>query len=95
MTTQSAQILSEGPACLFFRCCVTEQTVSRMAELATWAEIWGITGLKDEDMESAFIKPFSSVQQAVDKALAKKGRKAKVLFLMNGSLTVPRIANEV
>lgn len=66
---------------------------AKMAELATWAEIWGVTGLKDSDMECAFIKPFPDVQQAIDKALERKGEKAKVLFLMDGSLTVPRITN--
>ena len=66
---------------------------AKMAELATWAEIWGVTGLKDRDMESAFIKPFPNVQQAIDKALEKKGEKAKVLFLMDGSLTVPRMTS--
>jgi len=64
---------------------------AKMAELATWAEIWGVTGLKDGEMESAFIKPFPDVQQAIDRALKKKGDKAKVLFLMDGSLTVPRV----
>ena len=64
---------------------------AKMAEIATWAEIWGITGLKDKDMERAFIKPFHDVQQAIDRALDRKGEKAKVLFLMDGSLTVPKI----
>ena len=66
---------------------------AKIAELATWAEIWGVTGLKDRDMECAFIKPFPNVQQAIDKALERKGEKAKVLFLMDASLTVPRITN--
>jgi len=66
---------------------------TKLAELATWAEIWGVTGLNDGDLRSAFIEPFHSVQQAIDKALEKKGKEAKVLFLLDGSLTVPRIAN--
>ena len=66
---------------------------AKMADLATWGEIWGVTGLKDREMKSAFIKPFRSIQQAIDKALAKKGDKARILFLMDGSLTVPRITN--
>ena len=66
---------------------------AKIAEVATWAEIWGVTGLKDKDMERAFIKPFSSVQQAIDKALERKGEEAKLLFLMDGSLTVPKITN--
>ncbi|MFC1932360.1 nickel-dependent lactate racemase [Chloroflexota bacterium] len=64
---------------------------AKMVEIAAWAEIWGVTGLSDTDMEHAFIKPFPNVQQAIDKALERKGEKAKVLFLMDGSLTVPKI----
>ncbi|PIP49032.1 MAG: general glycosylation pathway protein [Chloroflexi bacterium CG07_land_8_20_14_0_80_45_17] len=66
---------------------------ARLAETTTWAEIWGVTGIKDEDMERAFIKPFPSIQQAIDKAIEKKGKEAKVLFLMDGTLTVPRVIN--
>ena len=54
-------------------------------------EIWGVTGLKGKDLESAFIRPFSDVQQAIDKALEAKGKQAKILFLMDGSHTVPKL----
>ena len=66
---------------------------AKMADLATWGEIWGVTGLEDREMKSAFITPFRSIQQAIDKALEKKGDKAKILFLMDGSLTVPRLTS--
>jgi len=64
---------------------------AKMAEIATWAEIWGVTGLAGQDMKQAFIKPFHEVQEALDKAIEKKGEKAKILFLMDASLTVPKI----
>jgi nickel-dependent lactate racemase len=64
---------------------------AKMAEIATWAEIWGVTGLADQDMKKAFIKPFHEVQEALDKAIEKKGEKAKILFLMDASLTVPKV----
>jgi lactate racemase len=64
---------------------------AKMAEIATWAEIWGVTGLPRECMEQAFIKPCCGVQEALDAAIEKKGEKAKVLFLMDASLTVPRV----
>jgi nickel-dependent lactate racemase len=64
---------------------------AKMAEIATWAEIWGITGLADKDMEQAFIKPCHEVQNALDRAIEKKGEKAKILFLMDASLTVPNV----
>jgi len=62
---------------------------AKMAEIATWAEIWGVTGLAEQDMMKAFIKPFHEVQESLDKAIEKKGEKAKILFLMDASLTVP------
>jgi nickel-dependent lactate racemase len=64
---------------------------AKMADIATWAEIWGVTGLTDEDMEQAFIKPCHEVQEALDRAIEKKGEKARILFLMDASLTVPKV----
>jgi lactate racemase len=63
---------------------------AKMAEIATWAEIWGVTGLGQQCMEQAFIKPWSGIQEALDAAIEMKGKKARVLFLMDASLTVPR-----
>ena len=42
-----------------------------------------------------FMKPCASVQQAVDAALEKQGPGAQVLFLMQASITVPRIKGSV
>ncbi len=64
---------------------------AKMAEIATWAEIWGVTGLAEQDVEKAFIKPFHEVQEALEKAIERKGEKAKILFLLDASLTVPKV----
>ncbi|MDD2889693.1 MAG: general glycosylation pathway protein, partial [bacterium] len=61
----------------------------KLVELLRVAEIWGVTDLDANTLKSLFIKPFSSLQEAVDKAIGKKGENAKVLFLMDGSVTVP------
>jgi hypothetical protein len=53
--------------------------------------MWGVTGIPPEDLEAAFIRPFLDVQSAVDAALHRKGPSARVLFLMDGSVTVPRL----
>jgi nickel-dependent lactate racemase len=63
---------------------------AKMAEIADWAEICGVTGIDPEVLRKANITPFVSVQSAVDAALAKK-KDAKVLVLMEGSVTVPRV----
>ena len=64
---------------------------AKMAEIALWAEMWGVTDLREEDVESVFMRPFSDLQTALDRALEVKGPGAKILFLMDGSLTVPAI----
>ncbi len=64
---------------------------AKMAEIATWAEIWGVTGLEDRDLERAFIRPFHDLQQAIDEAIEKKGETAKILFIMDASLTMPKV----
>ena len=63
-----------------------------MAEVSTWADVWGVTDLNDEDMEKIFIRPFNSVSGAVSEALKEKGADAKILFLMEGSITIPMIS---
>jgi len=64
---------------------------AKMAEIATWAEMWGATDLNDSDMSSIFIKPYHDIQLAINDAIKKKGPNAKVLFLMDGSITVPML----
>ena len=64
---------------------------ARLAHIAMHGEMWGVTGLPMEDVEAAFIRPFADVQAAIDAALHRKGPNAKVLFLLDGSVTVPRV----
>lgn len=64
---------------------------ARLAHIAMNGEMWGVTGIPDEDLESAFIRPFPTVQAAIDAALHRKGPEAKVLILLDGSVTVPRV----
>jgi nickel-dependent lactate racemase len=64
---------------------------AKMAEIGTWAETWGVTDLDDKDMNAIFIKPFHNLQEALNKALEQKGKDSKVIFLMDGSITVPMI----
>jgi hypothetical protein len=62
-----------------------------MAEIALWADMWAVTGLTDDAVESVFMRPFADLQDALDAAFAAKGRDAKVLFLMDGCVTVPMV----
>jgi lactate racemase len=64
---------------------------AKMVEIGLWAEIWAVSWLDPEMMKKIFIRPFSDIQEAINEALKLKGPDAKVLFLMEGSVTVPNI----
>jgi len=64
---------------------------AKMAEIALWAQMWAVTDLPDSDVEAVFMRPFHDLQKALDEALAAKGKDARVLFLMDGSITVPML----
>jgi len=63
----------------------------KMAEVAARGEMWGVTDLDDETLKKAFIKPYKNLQQAFDDALEAKGEDARVLVMMNGSMSIPMI----
>jgi nickel-dependent lactate racemase len=64
---------------------------AKMAEIGLWAEMWAVTELPDDVVGKCLMRPFSTVQAALDEALAAGGPGAKALFLMDGSITVPLI----
>jgi len=64
---------------------------AKMAEVGLWAQMWGVTDVEPEVISKLFIKPFSDLQTAIDQALEEKGKDARVLFLMDGGLTVPLV----
>ena len=66
-----------------------------MAEIGLWAEMWGVTDVAPDIISKLFIRPFGSLQEALDAALEKKGPDATVLFLMDGGLTVPLVRAEI
>ena len=53
-------------------------------------QIWGITDLDPNFLSRTFIRPMPSLQEALDQALALKGKRAKVNVLLNASLCVPK-----
>jgi len=62
---------------------------AKIAEIKLWAEMYGVFDLPDELARGLFITPFPSLQEALDHALDVKGKDAKVLFLLDGTMTVP------
>jgi nickel-dependent lactate racemase len=63
---------------------------AKIAEMARWANMWAVTSVEPEILKSIFITPISNIQEAVDAAVKEKG-KEKILFMMNASLTIPKL----
>ena len=63
----------------------------KIAEVNQWARIWAYTDLADRELQNIFLVPVSDIQTAINRALEEKGEEAKVLFLPDGSVTVPSI----
>jgi nickel-dependent lactate racemase len=62
----------------------------KMAEVFLQGEVRAVTELDGELLKSIFIEPEGDLQSAIDRALEEKGPEAQVLFLLDGSVTVPR-----
>ena len=63
---------------------------AKMAEIATWADIWAVTGLDKKLMSDANMTPFDTVADVVKEAL-KENKDAKIIILMDGSVTIPMV----
>jgi nickel-dependent lactate racemase len=64
---------------------------AKIAEIAIRANMWAVSEIDDETLASIFIRPFPTLQEAVDEALREKGADTKILFMMAASMTVPRV----
>ena len=62
---------------------------SLIADTTEWAHCLAVTGLPDQDIDKIFFKQYPTIQAAVDKAVEIKGPEARMLVLMDGTLTVP------
>jgi lactate racemase len=65
---------------------------AKLVEIGLWAQLWAVTDLPPEKLAAIFMTPYRNIQEAVDTALKMKGPDARVLILMDGSITVPMIA---
>ena len=67
---------------------------AKLADIFRWANVEAYTGLEDRKLEEIFIKPVHDLQKAIDDAIAKYGPDSKVVFLIQGSVTVPVVMRE-
>lgn len=64
---------------------------AKMAEIGMRCKMMAVTGLPPEISRKAHLAPASSLQEAVDSALKELGSGAKVTFIMDAVITVPRV----
>ncbi len=62
---------------------------SLLADTTQWAHCFAVTGLPDADIGKIFFTQYPTIQAAIDKAVEIKGPDARMLILMDGTLTVP------
>lgn len=65
---------------------------AKMIEIKKWAELWAVTDLDEKIIKKARLKPFHSLQDAVDKAIERvssETKKPRIIVMPFGSLTIP------
>jgi len=62
---------------------------AKLAEIATWAHMWAVTDLPPNVLNRIFIRPFDTLQSAIDTAYSMKGDNLRVLIMPEGSITIP------
>ena len=63
----------------------------KMAEIGVNARMWAVTPLDKDLIGKAHMRPFGNISEALQEALREKGPAAKVIFIMDGSLTLPKL----
>jgi len=64
---------------------------AKMAEIGLKCKMMAVTTLPEEVSRKAHLEPAKSVQEAIDQSLKELGKGAKVTFIMDAVITVPRV----
>ena len=64
---------------------------AKMAEIGLKCKMMAVTKLPPETSRKAHLEPMRNVQEAVDTAIRELGESAKVTFIMDAVITVPRV----
>ena len=64
----------------------------KMAEIGVRAQMWAVTPLDRDLIAKAQMRPFETVSEALTKAFGEQGPQAKVTMIMDGGLTIPKLA---
>jgi nickel-dependent lactate racemase len=67
---------------------------AKMAQIGEKADMWAVTDLNENIVRKAMMKPYSSLQIAVDDAIEmikNRGMKPQIVIMPSGSLTIPLV----
>jgi nickel-dependent lactate racemase len=67
---------------------------AKMAQIGIHAQIWAVTDLDDEIIKKALMKPYSTIQSALNHAVEivkSAGKQPRVVVMPSGSLTIPLV----
>jgi len=65
---------------------------AKIAQIGNYAKMWAVTDLEDNVVKKTLMKPYSSIQSAVDdavKIIKIKGKEPRIIVMPSGSLTIP------
>lgn len=67
---------------------------AKMAQIGLKAQMWAITDLDDTTIKKSKMKPYKSIQKALDDAITivrQQGKKPRIIVMPLGSLTIPLV----
>jgi nickel-dependent lactate racemase len=70
---------------------------AKMAQIATHAKIYAVSDLDDDTIKKAKMKPYHSIQTAIDDAIniiKSNHQKPRIVVMSSGSLTIPYIISK-
>jgi nickel-dependent lactate racemase len=67
---------------------------AKMAEIGLKMKMFAVTTLDPTVAKKAHLRPMNTVQEAIDSALDEMGSDARVTFIMDAVITVPKVRPE-
>lgn len=67
---------------------------AKMAQIGIHAQLWAVTDLDDEIIKKALMKPYSTIQLALNHAveiIKAAGKQPRIVVMPSGSLTIPLV----
>lgn len=64
---------------------------AKMAEIGLKCKMLAVTKLDPDTAKKAHLTPVNSLQEAIDMSIRELGPEAKVTFIMDAVITVPRV----